>query len=61
MSQSKRLSQVEASFLFAHRANIERYERLLQTYLTDHERAFIERRLQEERQAIAQLAESAAA
>jgi hypothetical protein len=61
MSQSKRLSQVEASFLFAHRANIERYERLLQTYLTDDERAFIERRLHEERKAMAQLTESAAA
>ena len=61
MSQSKRVSQVEASFLFAYRANIERYEKLLQTYLTDHERAFIERRLHEEQQAIAQLTESAAA
>ena len=39
----------------AHRANIERYERLLQTQLTDHERAFIQRRLDEERRALALL------
>jgi len=29
--------------------NIERYEKLLKSYLTDHERAFIQRRLEEER------------
>ena len=30
--------QLGASLLFAHRANIVRYKKLLQTYLTDHER-----------------------
>ena len=40
MLQQKATSQMDQSFLFAHRSNIERYERLLQTHLTDHERAF---------------------
>lgn len=35
--------------LRAHRNNIHRYRRLLATHLTDLERAYIERRLQEER------------
>jgi hypothetical protein len=34
--------------LRAHRNNIDRYRRLLETYLTDHEREFVERRLSEE-------------
>ena len=55
MLRQKATSQMEQSFLFAHRANIERYERLLQTQLTDHERAFIQRRLDEERRALALL------
>ena len=33
-------SQMEQSFDFAHRSNIERYKKLLQTYLTEHERAY---------------------
>ena len=45
-------SQMEQSFDFAHRSNIERYKRLLQTHLTQHERAFIQRRLDEERRAL---------
>ena len=53
MLQQKAASQMDQSFLFAHRSNIERYERLLQTHLTDHERAFIQRRLDEERRALA--------
>jgi len=54
MLRQKATSQMEQSF-FAHRANIERYERLLQTHLTDHERVFIQRRLDEERRALALL------
>ncbi len=42
--------------MFAYRANIERYEKLLGTYLTDAERAFVSLRLSEERTALAQLA-----
>lgn len=52
MPLQKATSQIEQSLLFAHRSNIERYERLLQTHLTDHERAFIQRRLDEERRAL---------
>jgi hypothetical protein len=55
MLHRKPVSQLETSLLFAHRENIVRYEKLLHTYLTDHERAFIRRRLEEERQAVAQL------
>jgi hypothetical protein len=39
----------------AHRNNIRRYRRLLRTHLTDLERQFIERRLEEERQALRKL------
>jgi hypothetical protein len=46
---------MEQSFDFAHRSNIERYKKLLQTHLTEHERAFIQRRLDEERRALALL------
>ena len=45
----------EQSFLFTHRANIQRYVRLLQTDLTDYERAFIRRRLDEEQDALTKL------
>lgn len=37
----------------AHRNNIHRYRRLLATQLTDLERAYIERRLEEEQAAMA--------
>jgi hypothetical protein len=36
------------ALLRCHRGNIDRYRRLLETELTDLERAFIERRLDEE-------------
>lgn len=60
MQQRKAASQTEASVLFAHRANIERYEKILQTYLTDYERAFVQRRLTEERAALRHLGRRAA-
>jgi hypothetical protein len=40
------------SRLRAHRNNIHRYRRLLTTQLTDLERSYIKRRLQEEQSAI---------
>src|SRR4029079_159276 len=43
--------------LRAHRNNVHRYRRLLATQLTDLERAYIERRLSEERAAMAALSE----
>lgn len=55
MTAQSAADQAQQSFIFAHRTNIERYERLLQTHLTDNERAYIERRLDEERHALAQL------
>ena len=39
----------------AHRNNIHRYRRLLETKLSDIERQFIERRLREEHSAMAEL------
>ena len=41
----------EADLLFAQRANVERYRRLLRTNLTETERAFVERRVAEEQAA----------
>lgn len=51
-STHRLVSEIEASFLFAHRTNIERYKKLLATYLTDDERAFVQRRLEEEKAAL---------
>jgi hypothetical protein len=45
--------------LRAHRNNISRYRRLLETDLSDLERGFIERRLNEERSAVESLAHPA--
>jgi hypothetical protein len=45
---------------FAHRANIERYRKILATYLTAEERRFVEARLAEEHLALQQLAWKAA-
>src|SRR5262245_58341844 len=52
MSGQNTVSQMQE---FARRANIERYKRILQTSLTDHERAFIQKRLAEERSSLAEL------
>lgn len=41
--------------IFAHRANIARYERILETHLTAQERDFIECRLSEEQEALSRL------
>ena len=43
--------------LRAHRNNIHRYRRLLATHLSDLERAYIERRLQEERASVEALSQ----
>ncbi len=42
--------------LRAHNNNISRYRRLLETNLSDPERGFVERRLNEERSAVERLA-----
>jgi hypothetical protein len=44
--------RVLSKFKFVCERNIERYEKLLKSHLTDMERDFIERRLGEERQAL---------
>ena len=43
------MMEVEAALTRAHRSNIRRYNKLLETHLTDIERDFIESRLSEER------------
>ena len=47
---------METDQAFIVRMNIERYEKLLKTQLTDYERAFIQRRLDEEKTALRQIA-----
>jgi hypothetical protein len=47
--------RMETAQQFAHRANIERYRKILATYLTVEERRFVERRLSEEQVALQQL------
>jgi hypothetical protein len=53
MMMDERLARLQA-----HRSNIRRYDRLLKTRLSEVERQFIEKRLSEERLAIAGLAAS---
>ena len=40
---------------FVHQANVVKYRKILATYLTPHEREFVERRLAEECAALSQL------
>jgi hypothetical protein len=40
---------------FVHRANVAKYLKILATYLTPHEREFVEQRLAEERAGLEQL------
>ena len=49
-------SQIEVSMLFVHRANIERYKKLLSTPLSDHERLLIEGQIAEEERGLKALA-----
>ena len=53
-------SDLQQVILFAHRANIDRYRRLLKTDLTVNERQFIERRLGEEEEALMEVVQKAA-
>jgi hypothetical protein len=52
-------SDLASTLRWAHQANIDRYEELLRTNLTDHERRFVLRRLSEEREALRQPAQRA--
>lgn len=49
-------SDLVSTLRWAHEANIQRYQRLLETFLTDNERRFVERRIAEEQQALRQVA-----
>ena len=51
---------MQNALVFAHRANINRYRKLLNTHLTVNERQFIERRLGEEEKALLEIVQSAA-
>ena len=48
--------RMETTEQFVRRANIERYQKILATYLTAEERRFVERRLAEEQAALQQFA-----
>lgn len=52
-------SDMKNAFVFARRANIDRYRRLLKTHLTVTERGFIERRLGEEEAALLEIVQEA--
>ena len=53
-------SNLNKALRSAHRANIDRYRRLLQTHLTDDERQFVERRIAEEQQDLQRLSNGGA-
>jgi formylmethanofuran dehydrogenase subunit E len=46
--------ELPTNLKFAHQANIDRYRKVLATYLTDEERDFVERRLTEEQASLEQ-------
>ena len=52
--------ETETTYEFIHRANIERYQLMLQTCLGPEERRFIELRLVEEQAALQQLTRNVA-
>jgi hypothetical protein len=49
------MSELDAILISAHRGNMRRYQRLLRTHLTELERAFVLRRLDEEKSALRDL------
>lgn len=49
-------SDLQNDLVYAHHANIDRYERLLKSPLENHVREFIERRLDEEEEALRKIA-----
>jgi hypothetical protein len=51
------MNDLDLARIRAHRNNIHRYRWLLATHLADHERAYIERRLSEERACIETLSQ----
>jgi len=56
--QETKMLERKLAALRAHRNNIRRYRRLLGTNLTDIERAFISKRIEEEEQALQSLSEN---
>lgn len=51
------MTEMQKAMVFAHRANINRYHRLLKTKLSEIEREFVERRLDEEEKALLEIAQ----
>lgn len=49
------MTDLESTFISARRSNMDRYDRLLRTPLTDIERAFVLRRIREEKAALQDL------
>lgn len=53
-------SDIRTALASVHRANVERYRRILDSYLNPDERRFVERRIAEEEARIAELTGSGA-
>lgn len=51
------MTEMQKAMVFAHRVNIDKYHRLLKTKLSEIEREFIERRLDEEEQELLEIAQ----
>jgi hypothetical protein len=49
------MTDLDTILITAHRGNLRRYQRLLRTHLTELERSFVLRRLNEEKSALADL------
>jgi hypothetical protein len=49
------MTDLDRTLVTAHRRNIHRYKRLLRTHLTDLERSFVLRRMNEEKSALTDL------
>jgi hypothetical protein len=49
------MTELDTILITAHRGNIRRYKRLLRTHLTDLERSFVLRRMDEEKSALRDL------
>jgi hypothetical protein len=50
------MSEFDTAMMSAHRKNIARYQRLLESHLSADERRYVERRVAEERAALGQIA-----
>jgi len=55
LEEARMAARLDETLKWVHRANIERYRRILQTPLSNEERSFVRRRIGEEQQAMTEL------